>query len=52
MCYMGRTSYRFVLRLRKFGFLAFNISKPKELLLKLKNLNQEIIPPPKTSCPL
>jgi uncharacterized protein (TIGR00269 family) len=52
MCYTGRTSYRFVLRLRKFGFLAFNISKPKELLLKSKNLNQEIIPPPKTSSPL
>jgi len=36
LCYTGRTSYCFVLRLRKFGFLAFNLSKPKELLSKIK----------------
>jgi tRNA(Ile)-lysidine synthase TilS/MesJ len=32
LCYTGRTSYYFVLRLRKLNFLAFNLSNPKKLL--------------------
>jgi uncharacterized protein (TIGR00269 family) len=36
MCYRGITSYRFVLRLRKFGFSAYNLARPSELLEKIK----------------
>jgi uncharacterized protein (TIGR00269 family) len=32
MCYTGRTSFRFVLRLRKLGFSSYNIANPETLL--------------------
>ena len=34
LCYSGRLSYLFVLRLRKLGFKAYNIKNPEKLFQK------------------
>jgi uncharacterized protein (TIGR00269 family) len=44
MCYTGRTSFRFVLRLRKLGFLAYNLANPKDLLTKIEK--EKLAPSP------
>jgi len=35
LCYSGRLSYFFVLRLRKLGFKAYNIKNPEKLLQQI-----------------